>query len=138
MKKVILVLILFLAGASFYYSKSNHPQEGKALASGLRKNVPFHEVKPTAEVVKVKAIAQSSTGYEELEEKYQGLSLEELEEELASLEAYSKKANFFARANSGEMDETTTLEVTEYLRKDTVLRHLIMEQKLDELEREYL
>jgi hypothetical protein len=138
MKKLLIVLVLLIAGASFYTANIGHSQDAKALSPVLKKNIPFHEVKPTPEMLQVETITQRSTEYEEFQEKYQDLSIDELERELSELEAYSKEMNLFSRANSGNLDASTTLEITEFLRKDTVLRHLILEHKLDELESEYL
>lgn len=138
MKKIVLTLILLVAGIYFESIHKNHSDKVKALSPGLKENIPFNEVKPTSEVLQVKTIARDSIGYEELEETYQDLSLEELEQKLSELEIYSKKMNLFSLANSENRNDSTTLEITKFLRKDTVLRHMIIEQKLDKLEREYL
>jgi hypothetical protein len=42
------------------------------------------------------------------------------------------------RANEEDLDNQLIVEITELLREEAVVRHLILERKLEEFEREYL
>lgn len=65
---------------------------------------------------------------------YEKLSTAELENELKLLEELQRKEALIERANKGEVNEELSRVLTEYIRADFVVRNLILERKLDELE----
>lgn len=138
MKKVLFFLTLIL-GVSLYIGKPELPSlAGRGESQKLPENIPFKEVKKTPEIVKLESVLPMAKTKEEFQEKYQTLDLEELEAEAKKLEKIQQQNRYFERANEEDLDNQLIVEITEFLREEAVVRHLILERKLEEFEREYL
>lgn len=136
MKIITIISAIIVLGAALVFSSEFDSTKIEDLTS-LNVEQESKEIKRDTVAIRImpKVIdkPQAKTREDFLKD-YEKYSTSELQDELKRLEELKRSSALIERANRGEVNEQLSHDLTEYLRADFVVRNLILERKLDELE----
>lgn len=131
MKKLILITAVALLGLVIFSSDKTNSLIVKK--ENMKTTHKAYSLPQNVILFPQKLKALVPTEYDELEKKYQRLSVKEIKREITKLDKAVENNHLIELANSQELNESQRTELMGYMRSKAVLTMLLMDLEVEEL-----